>query len=110
MVLGKRNRAYDYDDLDLVELEGVEATEDAKMKVKIITINDYADVEKIQNELRHGNLVWTRIKPLKDKDITELKRAIDKLKKTILSINGDIAGVDENYLILSPEGVRISRD
>ncbi|NPA38784.1 MAG: cell division protein SepF, partial [Candidatus Nanohaloarchaeota archaeon] len=28
---------------------------------------------------------------------------------TVMSLEGDIAGVDEDYIILTPEGVRISR-
>ncbi len=94
---------------EIVELESIELKQDAKMYVRIITLHEYGDVERAQNELREGNIVWLRIKPLKEKDMIELKRAIDKLKKTIHAINGDIAGVDEDYVILTPEGIRISR-
>ncbi len=94
---------------EIVELESIELKKDAHMYVKIITLYEFGDVERVQNELREGNIVWLRIKPLKDKDMIELKRAIDRIKKTIHAINGDIAGVDEDYIILTPEGVKISR-
>jgi SepF-like predicted cell division protein (DUF552 family) len=50
------------------------------------------------------------IKPLKDKDIVELKRAINKLKKTCDAIEGDIAGVSENMLVVTPSFAHIYRD
>lgn len=95
--------------VDYVELEGMVEKSGSGKFIKIVTLNDFSDVEIIQRELRNGNIVWVRIKPLKDKDMIELKRAIDRLKKTCIAVNGDIAGVDEDYLILSPEGVKIHR-
>ena len=95
--------------VDYVELEGMTEKSGSGKFIKIVTLNDFSDVEIIQRELRNGNIVWVRIKPLKDKDMIELKRAIDRLKKTCIAVNGDIAGVDEDYLILSPEGVKIHR-
>ena len=103
-----KNSAEDME--EIVELESIELSKDAKMYVRIITLQEYGDVERAQNELREGNVVWLRIRPLKDKDMIELKRAIDKLKKTVHAIGGDIAGVDEDYVILTPSGVRISRN
>jgi len=95
--------------VDYVELEGmIEKSGSGKM-IKIVTLNDFSDVEIIQRELRNGNIVWVRMKPLKDKDMIELKRAIDRLRKTCVAVNGDIAGIDEDYLVVSPDGVKIHR-
>jgi len=110
MVIKKILRGGNSEDVEeIVELESIEVKRDAKMYVRIITLHEYGDVERAQNELREGNIVWLRIKPLKEKDMIELRRAIDKIKKTVNAINGDIAGVDEDYVILTPEGVKISR-
>jgi len=105
----KKQHEIEGDVEEWVELEGIEYKSNVKMFVRIITLNDFSDVERVQNELRNGNIVWLRIRPLKEKDMIELKRAIDRLKKTVMSLEGDIAGVDEDYIILTPEGVRISR-
>lgn len=112
MVIGKllkKQKRFEEGVEEWVELEGVEYKTNVKMFIRILTLNDFSDVERVQNELRNGNVVWLRIKPLKEKDMIELKRAIDRLKKTVMSLEGDIAGVDEDYVILTPEGVRISR-
>ncbi|MCD6398505.1 MAG: cell division protein SepF [Candidatus Aenigmarchaeota archaeon] len=77
--------------------------------VKITQINDYGDVDSVQKLLREGNIVFAKIKTLKEKDLSELKRAISRLRKTVTAINGDIAGVDENYIVATPSFARVDR-
>lgn len=96
--------------VDYIELEGAEGRgEDGKTLIKVETLTDFNDTERIQNELRKGHIVWTKIRPLKEKDMTELRRAVDRLRKTAVAVNGDIAGIDEDYLVLTPEHVRVHR-
>jgi len=46
---------------------------------------------------------------LKDKDLIELKRAINKLKKTCDAIEGDIAGFGDDWISAVPSFARIHR-
>ena len=46
----------------------------------------------------------------KEKDIIELKRAINKLKKTCDAIDGDIAGFGEDYIVCCPTFAKIHRE
>ena len=50
------------------------------------------------------------IKGLKEKDMTELKRAIERIRKTCLAINGDIAGVSDEWVIICPEFAKVHRE
>ena len=50
------------------------------------------------------------IKPLKDKDLIELKRAINKIKKTCDAIEGDIAGFGDNWIAAVPSFAHIYRN
>ncbi|MCD6483210.1 MAG: cell division protein SepF, partial [Candidatus Aenigmarchaeota archaeon] len=59
--------------------------------------------------LREGYIVFVSIKDLKDRDLSELKRAIDKLKRTVLALNGDIVGVEEDFIVLTPGYAKIAR-
>ena len=77
--------------------------------IKIAQINDYGDVDSVQKFLREGNIVFAKIKTLKEKDLSELKRAISRLRKTVTAINGDIAGVDENFIVATPSFARVDR-
>ena len=47
--------------------------------------------------------------PLKDKDSIGLKRAIDKLKKTIEANDGDIAAFGEHWLVVTPGIAKVYR-
>ncbi|MEM7821423.1 MAG: cell division protein SepF [Candidatus Aenigmatarchaeota archaeon] len=92
---------------EFVEVEPV--PEEEKINIKIENLRDYADTERIQKMLREGNIIFLKIREIRQKDITELKRSVDKLRKTCLAMNGDIAGVDEDFLIITPNFAKIYR-
>jgi len=41
--------------------------------------------------------------------MADLKRAVKRLKKTVKSIDGDMAGVDEEWIVTCPEYAQIAR-
>jgi len=83
----------------------------AKIVVKSFTINDFNDIKDTLDALREGyTIALVNIRPLKDKDIMELKRAVNKLKKTCDAIEGDIAGVSEDWIVVTPAFAQIYRD
>ncbi|MBI4015923.1 MAG: cell division protein SepF [Candidatus Aenigmarchaeota archaeon] len=84
--------------------------EGGKVPIFVDKLVDFADSDRIQKSLRNGSIVLVKIKPLKEKDMSELKRAIEKLRKTCVALNGDIAGIDEDWIILCPSFARIARD
>lgn len=92
-----------------VELEPSIFREDAKVNVRIESIDDFVDTDRIQALVREGNVVFLKIRKLRDRDMTELKRAVDKLRKTCVAMGGDIVGVDEDYLILTPNFAKVYR-
>lgn len=97
---------------EYVELDtsGQDVTK-TKILVRPYAISDFADVKAILDALRDGRTIaLVNIKPLKDKDIVELKRAINKLKKTCDAIEGDIAGFGDDYLVLTPSFAQIHRE
>ncbi len=98
-------------DEEYVELDlDSEISGDKKITVRVDKIEDYADSDRIQKKVREGDILIVRIKDLKDKDISELRRAIDRIRKTCMAINGDIAGVSEDWIVVCPPVARIHRD
>lgn len=84
--------------------------ERSKITVRPFVIEDFEGVKPILDSLRVGNTIaLVNIKPLKDKDLVELKRAINKLKKTCDAIDGDIAGFGENWIAAVPSFANIYR-
>ncbi|MEM5855607.1 MAG: cell division protein SepF, partial [Candidatus Aenigmatarchaeota archaeon] len=80
-----------------------------EVNLKIENLNSLADVERIQESLREGNVVFVRIKEIRDRNLEELKKCVDRLKKTCMAMNGDMAIAHDDFLILTPEFVRIYR-
>lgn len=81
-----------------------------KILVKPFVLDDFTDIKPILDALREGNTIClVNIRPLKEKDLIELKRAINKLKKTTDAIEGDIAGFSDDYIVITPSFAQIYR-
>ena len=82
----------------------------SKIIVRPFVMEDFSDIKEILDSLREGyTIALINIKPLKDKDLVELKRAINKLKKTCDAIEGDIAGFGDDYVVVTPSFAEIYR-
>jgi SepF-like predicted cell division protein (DUF552 family) len=96
-------------DDDFVELDAEMTETNQKVVIRAETLKEFNDVEKVQEHLRNNHIVWINIQPLKNKDMADLKRAVKRLKKTVKSIDGDMAGVDEEWIVACPEYAEIAR-
>ncbi len=95
---------------DYVELEADLKDAKAKVMVRPFTLEKYDDIAVVLNAIREGfTIAILNVGPLKEKDITELKRAIDKVKKTVEANDGDIAGFGENWLVVTPAFAKVWR-
>src|SRR5574342_820832 len=94
-----------------VELENDGEAAKSKVLVRPFQLEDFDDVKPVLDSLREGHTIaLINIKPLKDKDLVELKRAINKLKKTCDAIEGDIAGFGEDWIAVVPSFASIYRE
>lgn len=95
-----------------VELETSSSKEDkAKVLVRPFVMEEFEDIKAVLDVLREGTTIaLINIKPLRDKDLVELKRAISKLRKTCEAIEGDIAGFGEDYVVAVPYFAKIHRN
>ena len=96
----------EYLEIDLEQ----EGNKQAKILVKLFTLNQYEDVNVILNALRDGyTIAIVDFRVLKQKDPVELKRAVSKIKKTIDALGGSIAG-HENLIVATPSFARIQKE
>ena len=94
------------DDLstDYVEIDakGVNSPR-AKVIIRPFVVEEFTDIKPALDALREGyTIALINVKPLKDKDLVELKRAVNKLKKTCDAMEGDIAGFGEDWIVVTP--------
>lgn len=98
---------------EYVELEhqgSQEGSRDGDVIVRPFTLEDFEDVKPILDVLREGNTIaLVNIRPLKEKDMIEVKRAINKLKKTTDAISGEIAGFGDDWIVIAPPFATIYR-
>ncbi len=78
--------------------------------VKVCKLKGFADVDIVVRELSDGNIVVLDIKPLAERSMNELRHAVDEVKDICLSMGGDIAGLSEYHLIITPPAIKIDRE
>jgi len=96
---------------DYVELDSPSQREEkSRVIVRPFVMEEFEDIKDILDAIREGSTIaLINIRPLKEKDLVELKRAISKLRKTCTAIDGDIAGFGEDYVVAVPYFARIHR-
>ena len=101
----------EYMKLDLASYEGVAGAEEpAVMYVKVASIADIKDCPRVKDEVYNNNIVIVDITKLK-LDKIMFDRVMGDLRAVSKDVNGDIIGLgDQRSVIITPTGVRISRE
>ncbi len=104
----KSGDAEGYVDLEkYVETSGT-ATPGAQMYVRVGEIQRYEDIKEFADYVYGGNVLILDFSPIADEEVI-LKRITNDLKKMMKEINGDIAGIGNNLMILAPTNVKVER-
>ncbi len=77
--------------------------------IKAIPLRAYEDIDVIKAEVRAGNIVITNVAPLAKHNIEDVKRGINELNEYARLIQGDIARLGEERVILTPKSIKIWR-
>ena len=80
----------------------------AKMHVRVGEIQRYEDLKEFVDYVYGGNVLVLDFSPIADEEVI-LKRITNDLKKMANEINGDIAGIGNNLMIVSPSDVKVDR-
>ena len=94
---------------EYVELPMDVAETEDQIKIMVEKLESYSNVDKILKKVRDGNIVFVKIKELKEANMDELKHAVTRLKNICTTFDGDIAGVGEEWLIVTPPIAKIVR-
>jgi len=80
-----------------------------KSYLKAMPLRDLSDVEVVKHELKRGNIIILKITPLARKSIEDVKVAVNELSNFTKSIEGDIASLGEERVVIVPKAVQIWR-
>lgn len=75
--------------------------------LKAITLRDINDISSIKDDAKKQMILILRVTPLAQKDVEELRKAIEDLYKYVQSIGGDIARLGEERVVITPPNVKI---
>ena len=84
-------------------------TQKAPVYLKAITLRDISDIASIKEDIKKHMILILRVTPLAQKDIEQLRKAIEELYNYIQSVNGDIARLGEERVVLTPSSIKIWR-
>lgn len=96
-----------YEELDLGEYEA-EISEEADMFVKVAEITGINEISEIRRQVYEGNAVVADVAFLKHDKLT-MDRILKDLRQLAEDINGDVVGLGEEYVIITPTGVKVDR-
>lgn len=89
------------------EVDEIDAVhEKADFYVKPISLSQESDLKIVENELRNKNVVLLSIAPML-KNPHKLKQVIQTLNSEIRKMNGDLAMISEDKMIVTPANVKI---
>lgn len=84
--------------------------EDKELEVRVFVLDDYENIRDILDVIRsEKTMCLIDIHLLRNKDPDELRRSVDKLKKTVEAVSGELVGFHENWVLAAPKNVHIHK-
>jgi len=84
-------------------------TQKTPLYLKALTLRDISDISGIKHDIKKYMIIILRVTPLAQKDVEELRKAVEELYAYTQSIGGDIARLGEERIVITPPGVKIWR-
>ncbi len=110
-ILGETKRPEPGENEDFLELDWDSSSTGDRLTFKTLDIERYADVDRVVDALRDKrSIVLMRIKTRMSHDKTEVRRAIRRIQKSVYAFGGDIIGLSEEMILVTPPVVLIERD
>ena len=98
----------EYQELDLSEFEDSLLEENGGMSVRIAELTGLEVLNELKKQVYDGNILIIDVVPSKN-DKMLFDRVVKSLKQVAIDVNGGIAMVKDEQVIVTPGGVRINR-
>ncbi|MDR6223603.1 cell division protein SepF [Methanococcoides alaskense] len=100
--------ADEYTELDLGKFEQEMADEPAETYIRVAELTNLNELPDLKKEIYNGNILMIDISNIKA-DKLMLDRALKDLKDVVIDVHGDIAGIKDDQVLVTPTGVKIDR-
>ncbi|WP_406656841.1 cell division protein SepF [Methanolobus sp. ZRKC2] len=98
----------EYTELDLTKYEEVLDEEPAETYIRVAELTNLNELTALKREIYDGNIVMIDISNIKA-DKLLLDRALKDLKDVVVDVHGDIAGIKDDQVLVTPSGIKIDR-
>jgi SepF-like predicted cell division protein (DUF552 family) len=78
------------------------------MEVKVAELQGYEDLRQLSNFIYDGNILVLDFSAIANDELS-LKRIVTELKRLVADVGGDLAGIGQHLLIITPKSVKIDR-
>ncbi len=95
---------------EALETENTSENQGSRIYLKAMPLRNLSDLGAIKSEVTSGNILILKVTPLADKSIEDIKTAVNELCEFVKTIDGDIARLGEERIVITPSGVRIWRE
>ncbi|MCL4330578.1 MAG: cell division protein SepF [Candidatus Thermoplasmatota archaeon] len=95
--------------IDLNTINLPDYTDQVKTSFKVAEIYRYEDVINLTDYVYGGNIILFDCKPIANDDML-MKRITEEIKSMGRDINGDVAAITKELMILTPKGISIDRN
>ena len=106
-LIGKRDELDIEDFLNNLDTEEENPYEDAEAFVKPITLQTETDRDMVLEEAKKGNILLINIADLSKRNAMKLKELVTGIRAGIEDIDGDVARISQDRIIVTPSKVKI---
>jgi len=93
--------------LNNLDVEEETMYEDADAYVKPISLLKDSDSELVIDEVKKGNIILLNVGDLSKRNAIKLKEMVSNIKNAVSQINGDIARISSERVLVTPARVKI---
>jgi SepF-like predicted cell division protein (DUF552 family) len=84
-------------------------SKDDMIYLKAFPLRTVEELPKIKDDISKRTIIILRVTPIAQRNVEDLKGAIEELYDFTTSIGGDIARLGEERVVVTPPGVKIWR-
>lgn len=106
---GQQEKHASSDYIDLSDYaQGAPDSGAASTYIRVAEIHKYDDLKELAGFVYDGHVLCLDFKKVADDEIL-LKRITNDLRRLAADVNGDIAGLGDTMILITPSGVRVDR-
>ncbi len=95
--------------IDLNDFKFQDSTEEIRSVVRVAEVRKLEDIRKIGQFIYEGDIMVIDCSPVSSEDYL-MKRITEEIKRLVKDMNGDVAGISKNFLLVTPAGIAIDRN